>query len=950
MSSDNSQSSNLNRQSLARYLWAMVRITFKRLAAQPGLSLATLGGLVTAVALLTAVPLYADAASFRILEQALAQDSNRPAFAYLYRYVGTWYGPLQWEGVAEVDDYLSNRAGRDIGLPQQFLVRHFETDKYHLFPAGINDYSDPTQALDQINLVTTSGIADHITIFEGQFPAPAGNAPQDPLPVLIADSFATQFGLQVGDSLLAFNPRDRLTPNQDIPLQVAGIWQANDPNDPFWFYKPDLFRTRLIIPEESFVNRLVPALSDEVHLAIWYLVLDGSQVNTQTVGSLVSNGVRVEQRATNLLPNIANEFGPTDGLQQYRFSVDRLTRLLAAFSVPLVGLILIFIGLMVGLAVRQRRNEIAVMRSRGATVWQILALTLVEGLLLGLLALLLGLAGGLLFTQLMGQTRSFLDFSATTGLRVALTDTAWQAGLVAVGLALLSQLSLTVAAAGDTVITYKQELARAIRPPWWQRAWLDVLLFVPAGYAIYLIQNNKIESLVASGDFFQNPLLLFLPTLIAFSLTLFVLRLLPWFMALFSWLLSQTDSVSLLLATRQLSRTPGRYAAPLLLLVLTVSLSVFTASLAQTSDYQLYDEAFYQTGADLNLVGPGLIGVAFGSSEESQNGIFLPISDYLTLPGVAAATRVGQFSTSYQIGGERASGLWLGLDRESFGQVAYWRRDFAPAGLGHLLNQLAYNPDGVLVPAGFMAAEGVRLGDFFRLDISVNDSSVPIYAQIVGTYTYFPSWYPAEESPLFIGNLENLFQQAGGELPYEVWLKTTAAYDEAAFGQALAERGLAAWFWREPYSQISREQLRPERQGLFGLLSVGFATTALLTVIGFGLYTLFSFRSRFIELGVLRAVGLTAGQMLFLVGCELLFLLLGGAGLGLGLGVWISQLFVPVLQLSAPTPPYLVEIAWAAIAQVGWLFGIMFLLALLALGRSLTRMRIFQAIKLGETV
>ena len=48
------------------------------------------------------------------------------------------------------------------------------------------------------------------------------------------------------------------------------------------------------------------------------------------------------------------------------------------------------------------------------------------------------------------------------------------------------------------------------------------------------------------------------------------------------------------------------YAMPLILLVLTVSLAVFIASLAYTLDLQLIDDARYATGADVNLRGPGL--------------------------------------------------------------------------------------------------------------------------------------------------------------------------------------------------------------------------------------------------------------------------------------------------------------------------------------------------------
>ena len=48
-------------------------------------------------------------------------------------------------------------------------------------------------------------------------------------------------------------------------------------------------------------------------------------------------------------------------------------------------------------------------------------------------------------------------------------------------------------------------------------------------------------------------------------------------------------------------------------------------------------------------------------------------------------------------------------------------------------------------------------------------------------------------------------------------------------------------------------------------------------------------------------------------------------------------------------PPYLVEIAWPAVYRITALFGLLFLAAVALLTLLLRRMRLFQAIKLGET-
>lgn len=87
---------------------------------------------------------------------------------------------------------------------------------------------------------------------------------------------------------------------------------------------------------------------------------------------------------------------------------------------------------------------------------------------------------------------------------------------------------------------------------------------------------------------------------------------------------------------------------------------------------------------------------------------------------------------------------------------------------------------------------------------------------------------------------------------------------------------------------------------------------------------------------------------------ELVFLIVIGGAVGTALGAIVSNFFIPYLQIGADAasriPPYLVEIAWPAIFQIYALFGLLFLVTLIILVILLRRMRIFEAIKLGETV
>ncbi len=73
---------------------------------------------------------------------------------------------------------------------------------------------------------------------------------------------------------------------------------------------------------------------------------------------------------------------------------------------------------------------------------------------------------------------------------------------------------------------------------------------------------------------------------------------------------------------------------------------------------------------------------------------------------------------------------------------------------------------------------------------------------------------------------------------------------------------------------------------------------------------------------------------------------------GTTFGIGVSQLFIPFLQVRAgehsQTPPFLVLIAWQQIQLIYLIFAILLGLALATVAWLLLRMKIFQAVKLGE--
>ncbi|MGC9348270.1 MAG: FtsX-like permease family protein [Anaerolineae bacterium] len=957
-------------------LRAIIVVVLKRITTQPWLVLATTLGLVVAIALMMSIPIYADAIYHRVFLENISTDDDAtgviPPFTFLFRYDGSIYGSKEYEDLRALNDYLTNRAGSALGVPQRFIVRYMTTDPFGLFASEDSAFENTASPLIWAGFSFISDFEDHITITEGHFPTPAAAGDGSPIEVLIHEDMAVELGAQVGESYIAYmkvRTEQGLVRDVTVPVRFAGVWKASDADDPFWFFRPGAFSERMMIPEETFSGAIADQMDDEVYTAVWYMVMDGQDVHHTDAGPLIRRILGVEQKAASILPDTSLGASPIDALVDYRRSANLLTILLYAFSIPILGLLLAFITMTAGLSVERRRNEVAVLRSRGAMALQMVGIAALESLLLGAVALGVSSPTGMAIAQLIGQTRSFLDFTAELdSLRVSVTMNTLRFGMLAVGLAMLAQVVPTFGAAEHTIVSYKRERARMMRKPWWQRMWLDVLLLIPAGYGAYLLRNQGsvvvLEDSFGSSPF-QNPLLFLVPALGIFALTLFFLRLMPLLMSAVAWVAERTKVVGLLMAARHLARTPSFYNTPLILLVLTLSLSAFTGSLAYTLDQHLHDQTYYQAGADLRFIERGeaaastglaaFFGQGSGDDEDQEDTgpewFFLPVTEYLNAPGVEAVTRVGRYPAVVRTGSGQQTGAFMGLDRASFSQISFWRGDFSSDSLGGLMNRLAVRPDGLLVPRSFLREHVLMVGDNIRVDTVTYGKRTEIDFEIVGAFEYFPTWYPSE-GPLFVGNLDYMFREVGQQYPYNVWMDLSNAADVRYLVDE--ELNLFSHDWIAPRTVIAAEQRLPERQGLFGLLSVGFAAAAVLTVVGFLLYALFSFRRRFIEFGVLRAVGLSSSQMSSFLAWELAFLILIGGGLGTLLGGGVSSFFIPFLQIGVDEvsriPPYVVDIAWSEIFRIYALFGMLFVVALVALIIMLRRMRIFEALKLGETV
>ncbi|MCC7352845.1 MAG: ABC transporter permease [Anaerolineae bacterium] len=934
----------------------------RRLRHHPAYTLSGLLGLVAAVALCATIPLYADTVNYdmfrREIEEGSAQAQGRPPFALMFRYVGAWNGPVSLAQVDPLDDYLLGSARSDLGLPLALATTFFRTETLRLVPADTKG-----EALAGLALGAIRGLEEHIELDEGRLPTPAAQ----PVDVLVSRPLANRLGLTPGQELAVVGP-GAVGAAQRLPVRIAGVWRARDAADDFWFYDPRDLENIILVSEPDFRGPVVTLAGGNVDLALWYMIFDGSRVRSDAVGQVLGNMLYVRSRVAALLPDTTLDLSPLNELLAYRERTASLTILLYAFSVPALGLVAYFIMLTAAQAVSQQRGEIAILKSRGAHALHILALQLLEGILMGALAFGLGLLIARPVAALLSTTASFLSFGARAPLPVYYSRTSALLALAAASITLVARTLPALAASRLNIVSYKRERARALARPLWQRTYFDFLLLVPALYGYYLLRGR--EGLVArlAGDPFREPLLILAPAFFLLALSLLAVRIFPWMLRILDRIFSQLPGIALVVATRALARSPESYAGPLLLLILTLSIATFTASMARTLDGHLTDQIYYEVGADLRLVefGVRIPGASDLRAEESEGTTgpatasptkdtgswsFLPVSEHLAGEGVRAAARVGYYLAVAQTAAGEIDGHFLGIDRIDFPRVAYFRPDFSPQSLGALMNALSLDDSALLVSRSFLGRSGLNLGDRFPITVRIFGLTEQIEFTIAGVFDHFPTGYPSE-GPLFVGNLEYLFAWLGGPYPYDVWLATEPGSDTEAIISGLAQRELEVETFRDARAKEQVARDRVERNGLYGLLSVGTLASAILTVIGFLLHNLASYRRRYIELGVVRAMGFSLPQMALFLIVEQGALIAGGLLAGTGLGLGASYFFIPFMQPEggrAAIPPFAIRIAGGDVFLMQALFGVILVGATAILISFLARLRIFEAVKLGET-
>lgn len=921
-------------------------LAVRRLRHYLGLNFLALVGVIVAVGLVTSAGFFSQAVDTVVMRQELAEYSRitgKPPFSVRVFNSSTAAVPLSLEWADELGRGIANTLSQELDLPVSDLLLQANSGILALR----TDRGDASASVN-VNVFYQDGIGPYLSIARGDpldEAAPAASV----LDVWIHSRLAGKIGVDPGDAItLSSSATDR-----SVNGRVAGVWQAADPKDGYWLTEPDqAFQDGLLVRRADYIAHIEPVLDVKVRAATWRVVLDESQANPADGRNYVSALERAPIIIDRFLPG-ARVTTPSLPLENFVNRQTSLTTLLLGFNVPGLGFLLYFLILTSAVIAYWQRREVAMLVSRGMGRLTVLNFTFVEALILFVVGAPIGLAFGIGLARLMGYAASFLVFDDRAPLPVSWLGTNWRLILLTLGIVMVARLWSAAQASRESAVSQERENVRPSRGPFWYRAYLDLLLIIPAVYAYdQLSKSGSLGSLVENRpeDIFQDPLLVLVPAIFIVSIGLLGMRPFPLLMRLLDLVARRTSWLPLHLALRQLGRQSHTYINPLLLVIVSLALGVYTYSMAASLDRWLEDQVFYSAGADVTLQ-PFSEAEAMAATPGAD--WIPPPFEYSEVPGVAAATRVGDYTAEIRLPNGRIRGRFLGIDRGAFSQVAWFRPDLARESLGALMNRLAVAGPNVLVSEKFYTDNLLTVGD--RIDAFIlTDAGVSVTEQFVvaGVYRHFPTVY--EDETVIVGNLDYLFSFFPVAMPHEIWLRLAPGAQSAAVLDAIPAETGVGFIWDVAVDEtLETQRAQMERVGVFGTLTVSFVMSALMAALGLLTYSYASLNERLFHFSVLRAVGMRRASVAAQVLLEYAILTAYGAVVGVLVGSYAAELFVPLFRVgsgpNAPLPPLIPIIAGDEILPMVLAFaGLMLLLELVVLSSALYR-RIFVALRMGYT-
>lgn len=934
-------------------------------------------GCLLAVTTISCMPIYSNSIFQRMLIKDLEsyQLSNN---AYPGQYVVNLSVPQNADGPGRLKSYrdaetvVSGNFIDRFGIPVLAQSERISSIYMNSLPEL---YGNDVNRARKMQFTSLDGMNDHITMISGT--PPSSEVKDGVVEVMLTEDAMGVLSLATGDTSTVFVSNNGKSA-EFIQVRVTGVFKYTDSSELFWQYSQNSFKENMFVDRGAFESLFLQGDNTKyLSGSVWYYALDYSQMQVQKAPYYRSV---IGGQQGQFSPDVKIISPMSDILSTYSSRQGTLSMTLWILQIPVILMLLLYIFMVSKLIVGYDANDIAVQKSRGASNLQIFNNYLVEGVSISAIALLAGPLIGYAVCSLLGLSDGFLEFVARKGIQVQMVPDAYVYSLLAVGAFLATMLIPVLVQARGNIVKHKRSKSRNTDKPFWKKFYLDIVLMGVTAYGYFTYRNNMkllADSGTSAADAPMDPLLFLLSTLFILAAALLFLRLYPLFIKLVFRIGRKHWAPAPYASLIHVSRTRGSQFL-MVFLIMTVSLGIFNTVSARTINTFIEDRVKYTDGADIVLTNTwkydtvkvmydddgNIIPYDEANEEDAAKvaDVFLytepDFVPYTQLDTVETATKVyndSKAAISVAGSGGAQDVELMGIVPHEFGEVAWSRQDLLPAHINEYLNIMTENPKAVFISRSLAAAAGVGPGS--KVTLNWTGQAKWLEVEVCGVIDYWPTFNPNrseddKSDPKFIVANLNYMNQGTIIRPYEIWMSRAPGVSTEQVYKEFEDKNIKFDTVQNMQQDLVAAKNDPMLQGTNGMLTLGFIITMTVTFIGFLIYWIFNIRERTLQFGILRAMGLSKRKLVGMILWEQV-LISGVAVLaGILIGTLSANLFVPLLQVvysaSEQIPPFKV-IAYAGdYLRIFGILAFMLVAGSVVLGVIISRIKMDQALKLGE--
>ncbi len=777
----------------------------------------------------------------------------------------------------------------------------------------------------------------------------------DIFPCIISESTMDTYGIAAGEEIEFPNITDE--GGRPARFVVRGIFAMKSETDPYWYKTPEEFHHTLFV-EAEVLDALLTDYGMETLSYEEHLLVDHTDITWRNAGlcrDYISQAVQEDNSFSSSLDAI---------LKSAEEERRNASVILWVLELPCLVLLLLFIYMVSSRILISEESEMAVFRSRGVSRRQIVLLYLLQSGILALAGSILGMGAGLVLCRVAAGTDSFLSFTGKDtglyGVNEWMLPYAAAAGSITVVFMAVPAWKRSAV----TIVQQKKNAAAKEKKPMWERCFLDVLLLA---LSVYLLYNYKMQSASWGADLASHridPMIFLNASLFTFALALLLIRLSKYAMRLI-WRVGKRHWRPALYASfLEMMRSFSKRSFLAVFLIMTVANGIFDANIARTMNQNGVERLRYNAGCDVRLQETWEKkyfyekGQLKGYYEEPDFGTYTELK---TKGLCRAVTKVlaDQETTVYSGGKNLPHCTLMAIHTKEFGETAELLDGINEKHWFHALNELAAQPDGVIISRNMAEKMGLSVGDAIRYgrflpfgdqkeDMKGADGHV---CAIIDGFPSFNQYAEDREGYLLVAN----YAEVAGQfepVPYQVWMRLASGVRPKQIQEMLDQKKILPELWHTLEQDLEERQASPLIQITNGLFTMNFLISLLICSVGFLIYWITSIRSREQLFGIYRAMGMRMREIVVMLLNEqlfgsLIFILYGAAA-----GIAVTGLFTGLTALVYLPERHIIGIRifrqWSDMARISVVLGAVMLICFAILRQIVKKMKIAQALRMGE--